>query len=97
MAAVQLGCASQPPLPAAAIALNDEGIASLAAGNLEIAGARFKLALEYNPRFVEALCNLALVELELGNFSRAKQLLMRSRRINEDIAQPHHALGVLSQ
>jgi tetratricopeptide (TPR) repeat protein len=55
------------------------------------------LALEYNPDFVEALTNLGLVELKRGNFLRAEQLLQRSRRLNPDIAQTHHGLGVLAE
>lgn len=90
-------CTSRPPLPPEAIALNDEGIGYLARGDLETADARFRLALEYNPHFVEALVNLGLVELERGNFTRAGQLLERARRINEHVAQPHHGLGVLDE
>ena len=90
-------CTSRPPLPPEAIALNDEGIGYLARGDLETADTRFRLALEYNPHFVEALVNLGLVELERGNFTRARQLLERARRVNEHIAQPHHGLGVLAE
>jgi tetratricopeptide (TPR) repeat protein len=97
VALLHLGCASRPPLPPEAITLNDQGIQFLARGELETADARFRLALEYNPRFVEALVNLGLVELERGNFTRAGQLLDRARRINEHVAQPHHGLGVLAE
>ena len=90
-------CSSRPPLPPEAIILNDEGIGFLARGDLETADTRFRLALEYNPHFVEALTNLGLVELERGNFTRAGQLLERARRINEHVAQPHHGLGVLAE
>ena len=41
--------------------------------------------------------NLGLVECQRGNFTRARQLLLRARRINPDVAQPHHALGVLAE
>lgn len=97
LALLLAGCANRPPLPPQAILLNDQGIRYLARGNLEPAEARFQLALEYNPRFVEALCNLALVELERGNFDRASQLLRRALRANENIAQPYHGLGVLAE
>lgn len=90
-------CTSRPPLPPEAIALNDDGIGYLARGDLEVADARFRLALEYNPHFVEALVNLGLVELERGNFTRARQLLERARRINQHVAEPHHGLGVLDE
>src|SRR5262249_51362356 len=59
--------------------------------------ARFTLALEYSPTFVDALTNEGLVELQRGNFERAQQLLERARRINPDLPQPHHGLGVLAE
>ncbi len=90
-------CASSPPLPPKALALNQAGVAALTAGDLETADARFSLALEYNPNFVDALTNQGLVELQRGNFERARQLFTRARRLNPDVAQPHHALGVLEE
>jgi tetratricopeptide (TPR) repeat protein len=91
------GCTAGVPLPPAAAALNASGVEALARGDLETADARLSLALEYSPRFVDALVNLGLVELERGNFTRARVLLERARRINPDVAQPHHALGVLEE
>jgi len=90
-------CAGSAPLPAKALDLNQAGVAALAAGDLETADARFSLALEYNPSFVDALTNQGLVELQRGNFERARQLFTRARRLNPDVAQPHHALGVLAE
>jgi len=90
-------CQGSAPLPAKAVALNQAGVAALATGDLETADARFSLALEYNPSFVDALTNQGLVELQRGNFERARQLLTRARRLNPDVAQPHHALGVLAE
>jgi Flp pilus assembly protein TadD len=92
-----LACAGSAPLPAKALELNRAGIDALAAGDLETADARFSLALEYNPNFVDALTNQGLVEVQRGNFERAQQLLTRARRLNPDVAQPHHALGVLAE
>jgi len=94
---VLAGCSAGVPLPPAAAALNAAGVEALAAGDLETADARLSLALEYSPRFVEALVNLGLVELERGNFTRARMLFERARRANPDVAQPHHALGVLAE
>ena len=91
------GCTGSAPLPPQAIALNRSGAEALARGDLETADARLSLALEYSPRFVEALVNQGLVELQRGNFERARELLLRARRLNEDVAQPHHALGVLAE
>ncbi len=90
-------CAGTAPLPAKALALNRAGVEALSAGDLETADARFSLALEYNPNFVDALTNQGLVELQRGNFERARELLTRARRVNPDVAQPHHALGVLAE
>jgi tetratricopeptide (TPR) repeat protein len=92
-----LGCTGTAPLAPQAVALNQAGTEALARGNLETAEARFALALEYHPRFVEALTNLGTVEMQRGNLARAKVLFERARRINADLAQPHHALGVLAE
>jgi tetratricopeptide (TPR) repeat protein len=92
-----LGCTGTAPLPPKAVALNQAGTEALAEGNLETAEARFALALEFHPRFVEALTNLGLVEMQRGNLTRATLLFERARRINADLAQPHHALGVVAE
>jgi tetratricopeptide (TPR) repeat protein len=91
------GCAAAAPLPPQASALNRAGAEALEQGDLDTAEARLSVALEYSPRFVEALTNLGLVEVQRGNFERARELLERARRINADVAQPHHALGVLAE
>jgi tetratricopeptide (TPR) repeat protein len=92
-----LGCAGAAPLPPKALALNRAGAEALARGDLETADAQLSLALEYSPRFVEALVNQGLLELQRGNFDRARELLTRARRLNADVAQPHHALGILAE
>jgi len=94
---VLVGCSAGAPLPPTAAALNAAGVSALAQGDLETADAHLSLALEYSPRFVEALVNLGLVELERGNFTRARTLFERARRANPDMAQPHHALGILAE
>ena len=92
-----VSCAGSAPLPPKAVDLNRAGVDALEQGDLETADARFSLALEYSPKFVDALVNLALVEMQRGNFGRARQLLERARRLNPDVAQPHHGLGVLAE
>jgi tetratricopeptide (TPR) repeat protein len=92
-----VACKGAAPLPAKAIELNRTGVEALEQGDLETADARFALALEYNPHFVEPLVNQGLVELQRGNFRHARQLLARAKRLNSDIAQPHHGLGVLAE
>lgn len=96
-ALVAVGCAGTAPLQPKAVQLNRAGTEALASGDLETAEARFALALEYHPRFIEALVNLGLVEMQRGNFERARLEFERARRINADLAQPHHALGVLAE
>lgn len=96
-AACSLGCSGAAPLPPKAVALNRAGAEALARGDLEAADAQLGLALEYSPRFVEALVNQGLVELQRGNFDRGRELLQRARRLNPDVAQPHHALGILAE
>ena len=91
------GCGAGVTLPAEAITLNQAGALALEQGDLETADARLSLALEYSPKFVEALVNQGLVELQRGNFDRARELIERARRLNPDVAQPHHALGVLAE
>jgi tetratricopeptide (TPR) repeat protein len=97
VAASCLACTGSAPLAPKAVLLNQAGTEALAQGNLEMAEARFALALEFHPRFVEALTNLGLVEMQRGNLTRAKLLFERARRINADLAQPHHALGVVAE
>jgi len=92
-----LGCAGSAALHPNAVEHNRAGAEALAVGDLEAAHANFALALEYHPRFVEALTNLGLVEMQRGNFERARTLFERACRYNKDLAQPHHALGVLAE
>jgi Flp pilus assembly protein TadD len=90
------GCASNPPLPRAALALNAAGAQAIAQGDLSVAEARLSVALEYSPRFVEAWVNLGYVELGRGNFEQARRDFLKARDLNEDIPAPHHALGLLA-
>jgi tetratricopeptide (TPR) repeat protein len=92
-----VACGGTAPLAPAAVAHNSAGAWALQQGDLETAGARLEVALEYHPEFVEALANLGLVELGRGNFARSRQLLERAVRLNQDLAQPHHGLGVLAE
>jgi Flp pilus assembly protein TadD len=97
VAASTIACSGAAPLPAKAAELNAAGVEALAEGDLETADARFALALEYSGNFVEALVNQALVEMQRGNFENARKLLKRARRLNPDVAQPYHGLGVLAE
>ena len=90
-------CTGMATLSPRALALNREGAAALAAGNLETAEARLALALEYSNRFTEAWVNLGLVELQRGSFDRARRDFLEARRLNPDLPTPHHALGLLAE
>ncbi len=92
-----IACVGRAPLPPKAIALNDDGAAALAAGDLQTAEARLALAVEYNPRFTEAWVNLGLVALERGELDRAQHDLEKGRSLNPDLPAPHHSLGLLEE
>lgn len=93
-AAVTCGCASGG-MPPVALAHNTTGAEHLAAGRLDEAEARFRLALEYNGRFADAHANLGLVALERGHLAQAERHLRDAIRINEDFAQAWGNLGVV--
>jgi Flp pilus assembly protein TadD len=94
---VCFGCASRPPLPAAALSLNRGGADAAASGDGSTAEARLSLAIEYNPRFTEAWVNLGLVELRRGNLDVAQKHFEKSRDLNADIPTPHHGLGLVAE
>ena len=97
MVLVGVGCASAAPLPARAVELNAAGARAIADGQLEVAEARLSVALEYNPRFVEAWVNLGYVELARKRYEAARADFTRARELNQDLPAPHHALGVLAE
>jgi tetratricopeptide (TPR) repeat protein len=90
-------CAGQAPLHPKAVDLNRAGVEALESGDLATAEARFALALEFHPRFVDAMVNLGLTEMQRGNFKVARQKLEKAVSINRNLAQPHHGLGVLCE
>lgn len=89
------GCASVPPLPPRADALNTEGAEALAGGDLAAAEVRLDLALAYAPRFTEAWVNRGLVELGRGNLDQAHARFAKARSLNPDLPTPHHGLGLV--
>jgi Tfp pilus assembly protein PilF len=97
LASSSLACASAAPLPPKAVALNEDGAAALAAGDLQIAEARLSLAIEYNPRFTEAWVNLGLVALERGFLDVAEKRFSTARSLNADLPTPHHGLALLAE
>jgi tetratricopeptide (TPR) repeat protein len=95
--ALSAACAGRGPLPARAVALNDQGALALAAGELDVAEARLALALEYNDRFTEAWVNVGVLATVRGDFPRAERALRKAVRLNPDLPAPHHALGLLAE
>ncbi|MBK6691747.1 MAG: tetratricopeptide repeat protein [Myxococcales bacterium] len=91
------GCASHPPVPPAAIQLNEAGARALAGGEFEVAAARLALAIEYSPRFTEAWVNLGLLQLERGEREAARRTLRHARVLNPNLPAPHHALGLWAE
>lgn len=89
-------CGAGAPLSPRAVELNRLGLEALDSGDLKVAEARFSLALEFHPRFVEAIVNLGLTELSRGNHERARALFSKARNLNADLPHPHHGLGVLA-
>ncbi len=96
LAALPLGCGGGTPLAPKAVQMNRLGVEALEAGDYATAEARFAVALEFHPRFVEAQVNLGLTELARGNHGRARALFLRARHVNADLPHPHHGLGALA-
>ena len=95
-AALVLGaCASGGGLPEPAVSHNEEGARLLARGDLEDAEARFRLALEYHPRFSEPRANLGAVALQRGDLDAAESHLRGAIQLNEDFAEAWSNLGVV--
>lgn len=68
-------------------------IRSVDANRLSEAENYGKLALRYNPNFVEAINCLALVEIRRNDFRRAERFLKRALSINGKFAQARVNLG----
>ncbi len=89
-------CAGAAPLPPKAIALSNSAAHNLARGDLDRAQAEAKLALEYNPRFIEATFNLGLVEFERGNYAAARAQFLKARTLNHDLPWGPFGLGLVA-
>ncbi len=62
---------------------------------MDDAEARFRLALEYQPRFSEPHQNLGLVALSRGDLEEAEAHLRAATRLNEDFAEAWSNLGIV--
>lgn len=84
-------------LPRVAIEHDRAGAEHLAAGRLDEAEARFRLALEYRPGFAEAHANLGLVALARGRLLEAEEHLRTALDLNSDFALAWANLGVVHE
>lgn len=88
------GCATTG-LPPEAIEQNARGADLLGRGDLDGAEARFRLSLEYHPRFSEPRANLGVVAMERGDLEAAEDDLRSAIELNEDFAEAWGNLGVV--
>ncbi len=91
-----IACVGAAPLPAKAIALNNNAAYNIARGDLDRAQAETKVALEYNPKFIEATYNLGIIEYERGNYVAARIQFLRARILNGDLPWGPFGLGLVS-
>lgn len=91
------GCASSGALPPPAVAHNREGVHLLETDELDAAEARFRLALEYHPRFAEPRANLGLVLLRRGDLEGAERELRTALSLDPDFDEAWSGLGVVLQ
>src|SRR5262249_50081601 len=75
---------------------NNLGVLHLRAGRLEQAAAEFRVALTIDPRNVESLVNLALVQKAAGRPAEAKDLLERALAVDSRNAGSHYNLALVA-
>lgn len=88
-------CATGGTLPEAAVEHNTAGAESLAAGELDDAEARFRLALEYQPGFAESRANLGLVAFRRGQLDDAEGHLRAAIRLDANFDEAWSNLGLV--
>lgn len=88
-------CATGGTLPAIAVEHNTAGAESLAAGELDDAEARFRLALEYQPGFAESRANLGLVAFQRNELDDAEGHLRAAIRLDANFDEAWSNLGLV--
>lgn len=88
-------CATGETLPAIAVEHNTAGAESLAAGELDDAEARFRLALEYQPGFAESRANLGLVAFQRDQLDDAEGHLRAAIRLDANFDEAWSNLGLV--
>jgi Tfp pilus assembly protein PilF len=97
LALVLSACVSRGTIPPNALELNRAGAEAFAKGDYDTAVARFSVALEYQPRFVEAWVNLGLVELARGEIAAAEERFRHALAIDADSAAAWLGLGLVAE
>lgn len=92
---VALACGASGGLPPEAVTLNARGAEALAAGDLDDADARFRLALEFHERFAEPRANLGVVMLRRGDLDGAERHLRAALQLNDEFDEAWSNLGVV--
>lgn len=82
-------------LPQQAIEHNAAGVAALSDEHLDDAEARFRLALEYQPAFVESRANLGLVAFRRGHLEDAEGHLRMALNQDPDFDEAWSNLGLV--
>ncbi len=90
-------CVSRATIPPNAQELNRTGAEAFAKGDYDTAVARLSVALEYQPRFVEAWVNLGLVELARGDVDAAERRFRHALAIDVDAASAYLGLGLVME
>jgi len=75
---------------------NNLGVALLRSSRPDAAAAEFRVALIGDPRNVESLVNLALVQKAAGHAAEARDLLRRAIEIDPRNAGSHYNLAVVA-
>jgi TonB family protein len=75
--------------PQDAIAYNQRGIASFAAGNVQAALKDFSKTIELQPQLAEAYNNRGIIERTLGDYRQAGKDFERAAQLGMEMAQQH--------
>jgi len=74
-----------------------KGLASLSAGDYEVALSYFELAVAIDPRDAETWFRIGVCRAELGRYKEAMGAFTEAIRINPDDAEAHYNLGAAYQ
>lgn len=94
LSCICVACGATTSLPPQAVLQNQRGTQALNAGELEDAEARFRLALEFHPRFAEAHANLGALKLYQGHPEQAETHLRDAIALNPEFDEAWANLGL---